>query len=103
MNSNFFDKLETRSSDERDSDNLIKLKKLINKAKENKIHKNRLNESVQSLSDLKNIEILRKSDLTQRQIEKPPFGDLNLKPFNNFAHIYRSPGPIYDLDGHKEN
>ena len=21
----------------------------------------------------------------------------------NFAHIYRSPGPIYDLDGHKEN
>ena len=103
MNSNFFDKFETRSSDERDSDNLIKLKKLINKAKENKIHKNRLNESVQSLSDLKNIEILRKSDLTQRQIEKPPFGDLNLKPFNNFAHIYRSPGPIYDLDGHKEN
>ena len=28
MNSNFIDKLETRSSDERDSDNLIKLKKL---------------------------------------------------------------------------
>ena len=103
MNSNYFDTLETRSFDERENDNLIKLKKLIDVAKKNELHKKRLMGSIETLSDIKNIEILRKSDLIQKQNDKPPFGNLNLKPFNDFAHIYRSPGPIYDLDGHKEN
>ncbi len=103
MNSNYFDTLETRSCDERENDNLIKLKKLIDVAKKNEVHKKRLMGSIETLSDIKNIEILRKSDLIQKQNDKPPFGNLNLKPFNDFAHIYRSPGPIYDLDGHKEN
>ena len=103
MNSNYFDTLETRSFDERENDNLIKLKKLIDVAKKNEVHKKRLMGSIETLSDIKNIEILRKSDLIQKQNDKPPFGNLNLKPFNDFAHIYRSPGPIYDLDGHKEN
>ena len=103
MNSNFFDTLETRSSDERERDHLIKLKKLIDKAKINSFHKKRFSGHIKSLADISNIEILRKSELTQKQIKKPPFGNLNLKPFNNFAHIYRSPGPIYDLDGYKEN
>ena len=103
MNSNYFDTLETRSFDERENDNLIKLKKLIDVAKKNEVHKIRLMGSIETLSDIKNIEILRKSDLIQKQNDKPPFGNLNLKPFNDFAHIYRSPGPIYDLDGHKEN
>ncbi len=103
MDTNFFDALEARSSDERENDNLIKLKKLIDVAKKNEVHKKRLMGSIETLSDIKNIEILRKSDLIQKQNDKPPFGNLNLKPFNDFAHIYRSPGPIYDLDGHKEN
>ena len=103
MNSNYFDTLETRSFDERENDNLIKLKKLIDVAKKNEVHKIRLMGSIETLSDIKNIEILRKSDLIQKQNDKPPFGNLNLIPFNDFAHIYRSPGPIYDLDGHKEN
>ncbi len=103
MNSNFFDALETRSSDERDQDNLIKLKKLIEKAKNNPLHKKRILAPIQSLLDIKNIEILRKSDLTKKQIDNPPFANLNIEPLNNFAHIYRSPGPIYDLDGNKEN
>ena len=103
MNSNYFDTLETRSFDERENDNLIKLKKLIDVAKKNEVHKKRLMGSIETLSDIKNLEILRKSDLIQKQNDKPPFGNLNLKPFNDFAHIYRSPGPIYDLDGHKEN
>ncbi len=103
MNSNFFDTLETRSSDERNRDNLIKLKKLIEKAKKNPLHKKRILAPIESLLDIKNIEILRKSDLTKKQIDNPPFANLNLEPLNNFAHIYRSPGPIYDLDGNKEN
>ena len=103
MDSKFFDKLETRSSDERDKDNLIKLKKLVNKVKQNQSHQKRIKGRLESLLDITNIEILRKSELTQKQINNPPFADLNLEPFNNFSHIYRSPGPIYDLDGYKEN
>ena len=67
MNSNYFDTLETRSFDERDNDNLIKLKKLIDVAKKNELHKKRLMGSIETLSDIKNIEILRKSDLIQKQ------------------------------------
>ena len=84
MDTNFFDALEARSSDERENDNLIKLKKLIDVAKKNEVHKKRLMGSIETLSDIKNIEILRKSELTQKQINKPPFGNLNLEPFNNF-------------------
>ena len=59
MNSNFFDKLETRSSDERDNDNLIKLKKLINKAKENIAIREKLIRIVnETFGSLKNLKIL---------------------------------------------
>ena len=78
MNSNYFDTLETRSFDERENDHLIKLKKLIDVAKKNENHKKRLIGSIETLSDIKNIEILRKSDLIQKQNDKPPFGNLNL-------------------------
>ncbi len=103
MNSIFFDKLETRSLDQRESENLAKLKNLLFSAQKNDIHKNRIKGEIKSLVDIKNIEVFRKSDLTQKQIENPPFASLNLKPYNTFAHIYRSPGPIYDLDGYDEN
>ena len=68
MNSNYFDTLETRSFDERENDNLIKLKKLIDVAKKNEVHKKRLMGSIETLSDIKNIEILRKSDLIQKHV-----------------------------------
>ena len=58
MNSNYFDTLETRSFDERENDNLIKLKKLIDVAKKNEVHKKRLMGSIETLSDIKNIEWL---------------------------------------------
>jgi phenylacetate-CoA ligase len=46
---------------------------------------------------------LRKSELTNKQSKNLPFANLNVSEIKNFAHIYRSPGPIYDLDGHSQN
>ena len=99
----FFDDLEARSKDERISDHLKKLKKLIQKAKQNKNQSLKLNNEIKDLGDLSIIPLLRKSDLIDKQSKLPPFAELNVSAIKDFAHIYRSPGPIYDLDGHSKD
>ena len=103
MTSLFFDNSEIRSADERQADQLLKLKKLIEVSKTNENLKSRINGEITSLSDLNKIEILRKSDLIDKQKKILPFANFNIEPYNQFAHIYRSPGPIYDLDGRSSN
>ena len=100
---NFFDNLETRSEDERNSNHLNKLNLLINAAKNNKNQSIRLNNDLKGLDDLVSIPVSRKSDLILEQQKNPPFANLNVSDIKNFAHIYRSPGPIYDLDGHTKD
>ena len=99
----FFDDLEVRSKDERVSDHLKKLNKLIEKAKQNKNQLLRFNVEIEDLDDLSQIPLLRKSDLIDKQSKQPPFAELNVSEIKDFAHIYRSPGPIYDLDGYSQN
>ena len=99
----YFDDLETRSKDERISDHLNKLNELIEKSQKNKNQSIRFNGPIKDLNDLSDIPLLRKSDLIDKQSKFPPFADLNVTEIKDFAHIYRSPGPIYDLDGHSKN
>ena len=99
----FFDDLETRSVDERNNDHLKKLNYLIKTAKNNKNQSLRLDKPLETLEDLASIPLLRKSELTQKQSDHPPFAQLNVSEIKDFAHIYRSPGPIYDLDGHSKD
>ena len=99
----FFDDLEVRSNDERIADHLKKLNKLIQKAKLNKNQSLKLNNEIKDLGDLSIIPLLRKSDLIDKQSKLPPFAELNVSAIKDFAHIYRSPGPIYDLDGHSKD
>ena len=99
----FFDDLEVRSNDERIADHLKKLNKLIQKAKQNKNQSLKLNNEIKDLGDLSIIPLLRKSDLIDKQSKLPPFAELNVSAIKDFAHIYRSPGPIYDLDGHSKD
>ena len=99
----FFDDLEVRSNDERIANHLKKLNELIQKAKQNKNQSLKLNNEIKDLSDLSIIPLLRKSDLIDKQSKLPPFAELNVSAIKDFAHIYRSPGPIYDLDGHSKD
>ena len=99
----FFDDLETRSDDKRNLDHLNKLNLLIDSAKSNKNQSTRLNGALKGLDDLISIPVSRKSDLIIEQQKNPPFANLNVSDIKNFAHIYRSPGPIYDLDGHTKD
>ena len=103
MSNNFFDNLETRSKEERYEDHLKKINELIKCAKNNKKQSSRLSSSIQNLNQLSDIPVLRKSDLISEQLKTPPFAELNVSALKEFAHIYRSPGPIYDLDGHSKD
>ena len=98
----FFDDLETRSKDQRNVDHLNKLNKLIQQARNNENQSLRLDCRINDLSDLSSIPLLRKSELIDKQSKNLPFAKLNVSEIKNFAHIYRSPGPIYDLDGHSK-
>ena len=99
----FFDDLELRSTEQRNEDHLKQLTRLIQEAKKNKNQLSRLNKEVKDLSDLELIPVLRKSDLIEKQSKSLPFAELNVSEIIKFKHIYRSPGPIYDLDGHANN
>ncbi|MCW3781747.1 phenylacetate--CoA ligase family protein [Defluviimonas salinarum] len=82
-----YDTLETRSADERAADQLKALNAQL-----------ALNgrDPVASLGDLAKLPVLRKSDLVAAQKAKPPFGGL---PVSNLAHVFQSPGPIYEPGG----
>ncbi|MEM1344420.1 MAG: AMP-binding protein [Pseudomonadota bacterium] len=54
---------------------------------------------VEALTDraaLARLPVLRKADLTERQRQDPPFGGLTTREAASFAHIFQSPGPIYE-------
>ena len=85
--SSFFDDLETRSADARAAGQLSELNAQLGR--------NGL-EPVASLEDLAALPVLRKSDLVAKQKEQAPFGGL---PVSNVAHVFQSPGPIYEPGG----
>lgn len=83
----YFDDLETRSQDQREAEQLEKLNGLL--AAQGL-------DPLTDLSGLTGLPVLRKSDLSERQKAQPPFGGL---PVSNVAHVFQSPGPIYEPGG----
>jgi phenylacetate-CoA ligase len=91
-----FDSLETRSADARAIDHLAQLQAQIARAA-SAPGACRVTDFVpQSLDDLAKLPVLRKSDLVTWQKENPPFGGIFT---SNIAHIFQSPGPIYEPGG----
>jgi phenylacetate-CoA ligase len=85
--STFFDALETRSPEERQAAQLEALNA--------QLARNGM-DAIADLSELAKLPVLRKSDLSARQAANPPFGGL---PVSNLAHVFQSPGPIYEPGG----
>ncbi|MEL6409572.1 MAG: phenylacetate--CoA ligase family protein [Pseudomonadota bacterium] len=83
----FFDTLETRSADERAADQLSQLNYQLDRDGL---------PALKSLDELVALPVFRKSDLVDKQKANPPFGGL---PVANAAHIFQSPGPIYEPGG----
>jgi len=92
----FFDKLETRSADEREADVAKQLPQLIKLAQGLEGYGDAFRDvdhlDIRSMDDLAQLPVLRKSELSSRQSALPPFGG-----FSKAAHhIFQSPGPIYE-------
>ncbi|SLN25763.1 Phenylacetate-coenzyme A ligase [Roseovarius litorisediminis] len=54
---------------------------------------------IRSVADLARLPVLRKSDLGKAQAAGAPFGGLTTRPASDFAHVFQSPGPIYEPGG----
>jgi phenylacetate-CoA ligase len=83
----YFDALETRSADQRAADHLARLNV--------QLAANGM-PAIKGLAELAKLPVLRKADLVARQAAQPPFGGL---PVRNLAHVFQSPGPIYEPGG----
>ena len=99
----FFDDLETRSSDQRSTENAALLKDTLNLAANLDGYKaafGSLNLSIfKSLEDLPSLPVLRKSELSERQTRGNVLGGYSNKKSFEFAHVFQSPGPIYEPGG----
>ena len=98
---NFFDKLETRSKDQRDGDLFDLLPKQLRNASENTssygaILKDYDLDDITSVKSLSSLPVTRKSSLTVSQSKGPLFGGYTVGKASDFDHIFQSPGPIYE-------
>ena len=94
--SDYYDRLETRSPDERRADQSKALLAQIERVMAGPDNCLVADGDVRGIEDLARLPVLRKSDLVKWQAEKPPFGGMVV---SNVAHIFQSPGPIYEPGG----
>lgn len=103
-NGDFFDDLETRSTDQRERELFAALVAQIAHAKEHSVYFGDLlgNVSADAVSDraaLARVPVTRKTDLSALQKSNPPFGGLIATQPGKLKRIFQSPGPIYDPEG----
>jgi len=55
--------------------------------------------AVTDAAALARLPVIRKSELGAAQKAAPPFGGFTTKPAHGFAHVFQSPGPIYEPGG----
>lgn len=99
----YFDELETRSPAERAAAIARALPDQIARAKALPGYAGTLDgvtpATITSVDALAKLPVLRKSDLGRAQAGASPFGGLTTRPASGFAHIFQSPGPIYEPGG----
>jgi phenylacetate-CoA ligase len=103
MTSITLDALETRAPEERERDLLARLPGLIARAQQAPGWARILDgvdpHAVSSRAALAALPVTRKSDLKTLQEASTPFGGLAATPTRELAHVFMSPGPIFDPEG----
>ena len=99
----FYDDLETRDPARREADLMAALPAQIAHAKQaapafGAILDGVEPDAVTSRATLAGLPVVRKSDLTQRQSESPPFGGFAAVGIPDMAFVFVSPGPIYEFN-----
>ncbi len=91
-----YDKLETRSADQRHSEQSAALTAILGGITVAPDEWRASAARVRSADDLAKLPVLRKSDLSAMQKARPPFGGIETA---NIRHYFQSPGPIYEPGG----
>jgi phenylacetate-CoA ligase len=99
-----FDELETRDPEEREAELFAKLPRQIEDARRRAPALAKLlgaipSEEINSRAALARLPVLRKTELGELQKQAPPFGGFATVAPGQAAHIFASPGPIYELEG----
>ena len=98
-----FDELEIRSADARAADLAQRLPEQVARAQSAAGYADLLAgvdaTAITDAASLAQLPVLRKSELSRAQAAHPPFGGFTVKPAQGFAHIFQSPGPIYEPGG----
>jgi phenylacetate-CoA ligase len=99
-----FDELETRDPEEREAELFAKLPGQIENARRRAPALAKLlgeipSAEINSRAALAKLPVLRKSERGGLQKESPPFGGFATVSPGQAAHVFASPGPIYELEG----
>jgi phenylacetate-CoA ligase len=99
-----FDERETRDPEEREAELFAKLPGQIEEARRRapalaKLLDGIPSAEIHSRAALARLPVLRKSHLGELQKQAPPFGGFATVAPGEAAHIFASPGPIYELEG----
>ncbi|WJS85060.1 phenylacetate--CoA ligase family protein [Paracoccus sp. TOH] len=96
----FYDELETRSADERALWLAAELPAALARARSApalaRILAEIEPEEIATREALARLPVIRKSELSEAQKKKPPFGGFTTRHPHEFENIYQSPGPIYE-------
>jgi phenylacetate-CoA ligase len=108
MSGEFYDDLETRSAEQRASAVAAALPKQIAHAKASSpAFAASLADvdpaTITSRDALASLPVIRKSELVALQAATPPLGGFGAVPPGNLAHIYMSPGPIFEGEGPEDD
>ncbi len=99
----YFDALETRSAEERATCIAEMLPQQIARAQDLAGYDDSLAgvqaSGVTSAGELAALPVLRKADLGRAQAARGPLGGFTTRPAAGFAHVFQSPGPIYEPGG----
>jgi phenylacetate-CoA ligase len=100
----YYDDLETRSGDQRESAQMTALAAQVAFAKDNAPYFSSLFADVDATAvntptALARLPVTRKSDLIEGQKKDRPFGGLAAMASGGLARIFQSPGPIYEPEG----
>ncbi len=100
----FYDALETRAPETREREQFAKVPELIARAIGAPGWAEQLAgvdpKLVTSHAALAGLPVLRKSDLKERQREKPPLGGYAVTAPGQLKRLLMSPGPIFEAEGH---
>ncbi len=99
-----FDELETRDPEQRETELMAALPGQVALAKTNSSFCGKLYADIDPMAintreALRQLPVIRKPDVQEAQNAEPPFGGLNAVPVGEMAHVYMSPGPIFEPDG----